>query len=118
MWRFDEAEDGEVVQAVAPIVMGGSNGYTVHLLLTDRRVVLVRSPVIASMFGFARYVRSRTISSMRLEDVTATKFTSSAGGFFGSLTFEGRAGRRTFTATGVASRWLRLLAEQLPERGG
>ena len=118
MWRFSESEDGEAVVAVAPVIVGSSNDFTHRLLLTDRRIVLVRSPAVASMFGFARYVTSRTISSMRLEDIRTTRFTSSAGGFFTSISIEGRDGLRTFRATGIASRWLRLLAVQLPNSAG
>jgi len=118
MWWFDDSEDGEAVVAVAPIIMGGNNSFTHRLLLTDRRIVLIRSPVIASMFGLARYVKSRAISSMRLEDITSTKFTSSLGGFVSSLAIEGQAGLRTFNATGIGSRWLRLLAVQLPNPAG
>ena len=114
MWRFDESEDGEAVLAVAPIILGGNNDFTHRLLLTDRRIVLVHSPAFASMFGFARFVTSRTISSMNLENITSSQFTSSAGVFFGSLSIEGHEGLRTFSATGIGSRWLRQLAVQLP----
>ena len=114
MWKFDESEVDETVRAVAAISLGGSNDFTYRLLLTDRRIVLVRSPVLASMFGFARFVRPRTISVLLLEDIRTTTFTSSAGGFFSSLIIEGPAGMCTFRATGIGSRWLRLLAAQLP----
>jgi len=118
MWRFDGSEDGETVVAVAPIIVGASNDFTHRLLLTDRRLAVVRSPVMASMFGFARYVTSRTVASLPLEDILATTFTSSAGGFFGSLAIDSQAGHRTVSATGIGSRWLRLLAEQLPHPAG
>lgn len=118
MWRFDESEEGEGVIAVAPINLLGVEDFTHRLFLTDRRVVVVRSPVFASMFGCARYVRSRTIGAMRLEDIRSTKFTSSLGGFLTSLSIEGQTGLQTFRATGVGSRWLRLLALQLPNQVG
>ena len=118
MWRFDESEEGETVVAVAPITVGSNNDFTHRLLLTDRRLVVVRSPVMASMFGFARYVTSRPVASMRLEDILTTTFTSSAGGLIGSLTIHDQEGHRTVSSTGIGSRWLRLLAEQLPHAAG
>jgi hypothetical protein len=113
VWKIDELEDGESVRAVAPILEGGD--FTHRLMLTDRRIMTIRSPVLASMFGCARFAKSCVIDSTPLEEVTSAYFTSSFGGFSSSLVIKARKGTQVHSATGIGSRWLRLLASQLPK---
>lgn len=115
MWKVDELEDGESVRAVAPILEGGDFAH--RLMLTDRRLMTIRSPMFASWFGCARFATSSLMSSVRLEEVTSAQFTSSLGGFASSLVIVTRKGSRTYAASGIGSRWLRLLATQLPNNG-
>ena len=112
VWTVDELEDGESVRAVAPILEGGD--FTHRLMLTDRRIMTIRSPALASMFGCARFVSSSVMSSTPLEEITSAHFTSSLGGFSGSLEIGTSTGAGAYGASGIGTRWLRLLASQLP----
>ena len=58
MWRIDELEDGESIVAVAPILATGQE-FTCRLVLSDRRIMTIRSPYFASIFGLARFTHSR-----------------------------------------------------------
>ena len=111
MWKIDNLEDGESVEAVAPIYASGVPEFTCRLVLTDRRILTIRSPYLASIFGLARYFRSRIDSSIPLDQITSVLF---KGGFASSLQIETQDGMRTYGATGIGSRWLRLLAIKCP----
>lgn len=115
-WNIEGLEDGESVESVAPI-LGGAENFTLRLVLTDRRIVTIRSPYFASTFGLARYAKSRIQSSLPLDDVESTVFTSSTGGFLGKLEIQSPDGTATFSATGIGSRWLRRLSMKLPNKG-
>ena len=56
MWKIDNLEDGESVEAVAPIYASGVPEFTCRLVLTDRRILTIRSPYLASIFVLARYL--------------------------------------------------------------
>jgi hypothetical protein len=113
VWRIDELEDGESVLAVAPVL--GGNDFTRRLVLTDRRILTIRSAAMASMFGLARYARSTIVTSTRLNQVKSAAFTSSMGGFASSLEIDAEEGLLMYHASGIGSRWLRLLSARIPE---
>ena len=110
MWTIDELEDAESVLAVAPILAAGQD-FTCRLVLTDHRLMTIRSPYFASILGLARFTHSSIESSIRIDEVKSVTF---KGGFSGSLRIETRDGTHTYLATGIGSRWLRQLAAQLP----
>jgi len=110
VWNIDELEDGESVLAAAPILAAGQD-FTCRLVLTDHRLMTIRSPYFASILGLARFTHSRIESSIRLDEVKSVTF---KGGFSGSVRIETRDGTRGYVATGVGSRWLRQLAAQIP----
>jgi hypothetical protein len=112
VWRIDGLEAGESVRAVAPIVTAGRDIRS-RLVLTDRRVLTVRTSYLGSSLGLARYSRSTVLTSVALDGVGKAEFSSSLGGFFSSIEMETPDGRREFRAVGLGSRWLRLLFAQL-----
>ena len=114
MWRIDELEDGESIVAVAPILATGQE-FTCRLVLSDRRIMTIRSPYFASIFGLARFTHSRIESSISLDEVKSAAF---EGGFSGSVRIETRDNVRTYGSTGIGSRWLRQLAVRIPSENG
>ena len=112
MWKIDKLEDGESVVAVAPILSTGQE-FTCRLVLSNRRIMTIRSPYFASIFGLARFAHSRIESSIRLDEVKSAAF---EGGFSGSVRIETRDDVHTYGSTGIGSRWLRQLAIQIPNR--
>jgi hypothetical protein len=112
MWKIDHLEDGESVQAVAPI-SGPGPEFTSRLALTNRRIVTIRSPYLASILGLARYFNSRIDDSLVLAQIKSVSF---EGGFTSSLQIEIQDGTRLYQATGIGSRWLRLLANKTQTR--
>ena len=112
MWKIDELEDDESVLAVAPILAEGQD-FTCRLVLTDRRLVTIRSPCFASTLGLARFTKSSIETSIPLEELISAEF---SGGFTGSVQIESRDGMRIYASSGIGSRWLRLLAAQIPNR--
>jgi hypothetical protein len=113
VWKIEELEEGESVHAVAPILEGGNNGFTCRLVLTDRRLLTIRSPMVASWFGLARYLTSAIESATPLNEVQAAVYTAKAGGFLSSCEVTTSDGVRTYAASGIGSRRLRLLTAQL-----
>jgi hypothetical protein len=109
VWKIDELEHGESVLAVAPILAAGPD-FTCRLVLSDRRLMTIRSPYFASILGLARFAHSRIETSIRLHEVKPVAFT---GGSSGLVRIETRYGARNYVATGIGSRWLRLLAAQI-----
>lgn len=112
VWKIDQLEVGESVLAVAPILEGGD--FDCRLVLTDRRIITIRSPAILSMLGLARYANSSILTAISLNELKSVEFTSSAGGFASSLVIESQEGVQTYQASGIGTRWLRLLSAQIP----
>jgi hypothetical protein len=112
VWRIDGLEAGESVRAAAPIVTTGRD-IRCRLVLTDRRLLTVRTSSIGSSFGLARFTRSTVLTSLPVGEVDQARFSSSLGGFFGSIAVQTSDGPQEYRAVGMGSRWLRLLSRQL-----
>ena len=109
MWNIDEIEDDESVLAAAPIIAEGPD-FTRRLVLTNHRIITIRSPYFASALGFARFAHSQIESSIPLGEVQSVAF---EGRFVGSLELRTRGGMRSYGSTGLGSRWLRHLADRI-----
>jgi hypothetical protein len=107
-WNIKGLEEGESVLSVAPVLEG--NDFTRRVVVTDRRVLTIRSPFFASTLGLARFTRSKIELSIPLREVKSATF---VGGFTSSLTVVTAGTSKTYSASGIGSRWLRHVNEAL-----
>jgi hypothetical protein len=109
-WKIEGLEPGESVVAVAPFVV---NQVWFHLVLTDRRILAIHSPFLATSLGLARFFRSKITDSLHISDVDSVRLSTG----FASCSLQldtSDGGTRTLKATGAGSGRLRDLAYQLP----
>ena len=115
MWKIDELEDGESIVAVAPILATGQE-FTCRLVLSDRRIMTIRSPYFASILGLARFTHSRIEGSISLERGEVRRVSREASS--GSVRIETRDNVLIYGSTGIGSRWLQQLAVRIPSEDG
>jgi hypothetical protein len=122
-WNIEGLQEKESVLLVARICGGSS--MTHRIVLTDRRVLTMKSPFWLHRIGRARLVSSKILTSVPLTEVAFTAFVSKfyfeAGGRAGRyntlhiLTVDGN--RRTYESQGRRSA-LRRVADALEDRIG